>query len=523
MKFPAKLSVYLCVLPALSLSAIATAESEYEQWLKKTRGDFQTYLDENDKAFIQFLQQKWQPVDVKPAEQRDPKPKPVDLPEIPASAKPDAKPAVDDTPKVVLPKLPPVAEVPAPKPPAPELIKPPLAKPPLTKPPVDDKPGAEKPTLDKPVAEKPAKKPPVSGPVARFGFYGNAIEIPYNAKFKRNFSGKINNEKIASYWQQLASAEHKPTVQALQAEAQRLGLNDWGSAQLFDQFARALHKDSTSRKLTSWFLLVKAGYDARVAYNDKVHLLLTSEQEMFGVTFFRLGNKKYYAINLNEKALKPGKVFTYEGQHDEGSRALDFSQPNRFAIGGSEEQRQLKFKYRDQSYSIKVAYPQRFVSYFSSYPQLSLPNYFKAGLPAVTSESLLNQLRPVVAGKSEQEAVNHLLRFVQTAFAYQTDDEQFHEENYLFPLETLHYPYSDCEDRAALFAWLTESLLGLDVVILDFPGHVATAVAFNGGVQGDNWSWQGKRYTIADPTYVNADAGMTMPQFAGVKPKIMAF
>ena len=36
-------------------------------------------------------------------------------------------------------------------------------------------------------------------------------------------------------------------------------------------------------------------------------------------------------------------------------------------------------------------------------------------------------------------------------------------------------------------------------------------------------TWQGKRYTIADPTYVNADAGMTMPQFAGVKPKIMAF
>jgi hypothetical protein len=488
MKFPARLPIYLCVLPALCLTLNASAESEYEQWLKKTRGDFQTYLDENDKAFIQFLQQKWQPVDVKPAEQRDPEPKPVDLPEIPDSAKPDAKPAVDDTPKVTLPKLPPVAEVPAPKPPAPELIKPPLAKPP-----VSEKPATEKPAIDKPVAEKPAKKPPLSGPVVRFGFYGNSVDIPYNAKFKRNFSGKINNEKIAAYWQQLASAEHKPTVQALQAEAQRLGLNDWGSAQLFDQFARALHKDSTSRKLTSWFLLVKAGYDARVAYNDKVHLLLTSEQEMFGVTFFRLGNKKYYAINLNEKALKPGKVFTYEGQHDEGSRALDYS------------------------------HPERFVSYFSSFPQLSLPNYFKAGLPAVTSESLLNQLRPVVAGKSEQEAVNHLLRFVQTAFAYQTDDEQFHEENYLFPLETLHYPYSDCEDRAALFAWLTESLLGLDVVILDYPGHVATAVAFNGGVQGDSWSWQGKRYTIADPTYVNADAGVTMPQFAGVKPKIMAF
>ena len=47
-------------------------------------------------------------------------------------------------------------------------------------------------------------------------------------------------------------------------------------------------------------------------------------------------------------------------------------------------------------------------------------------------------------------SVNRLLRFVQTAFEYKTDEDQFNTENYLFPLETLHYPYSDCEDRSAL-------------------------------------------------------------------------
>src|SRR5690606_38905030 len=111
------------------------------------------------------------------------------------------------------------------------------------------------------------------------------ICIPYGKELRKSFSGALNSKSIAAYWQQLAGSPHKDTVSALQAQAKALQLNDWGTAKLFDQFARQLHRDNNSRQLTSWFLLVKAGYDARVAYNQRIHLLLTSEQEMFGVTF----------------------------------------------------------------------------------------------------------------------------------------------------------------------------------------------------------------------------------------------
>lgn len=39
----------------LSTQASASDQSEYQQWLQQTRSDFQSYLDENDKAFISFL------------------------------------------------------------------------------------------------------------------------------------------------------------------------------------------------------------------------------------------------------------------------------------------------------------------------------------------------------------------------------------------------------------------------------------------------------------------------------------
>ena len=114
-------------------------------------------------------------------------------------------------------------------------------------------------------------------------------------------------------------------------------------------------------------------------------------------------------------------------------------------------------------------------------------------------------------------------RFVQTAFDYKTDDQQFGKEKYLMMEETLHYPSSDCEDRSIMFSYLVKTLLKLDVVGLDYPGHIATAVKFNSDLTGDRVTHNGKVYVICDPTYINADAGMEMPQFKNVEPKIIQF
>jgi len=159
----------------------------------------------------------------------------------------------------------------------------------------------------------------------------------------------------------------------------------------------------------------------------------------------------------------------------------------------------------------------------SSYPQLDLEMYFGSSVFDNTATPLQKQLASYVKGMDELQAVNFLLRFVQTALKYETDDQQFGEENYLFPEETLFYPYSDCEDRAILFTWLVKSLLGLEVVGLDYPGHVAAAVKFNEPVSGDSLTYQGGRYVVTDPTYINANAGMTMPDFKKYKPTVIPF
>jgi hypothetical protein len=470
------------------------ADSEYEQWLKKTNTEFQNYLDENDKAFIGFLNKKWEEVEVEKPVNRDPAPKPLDIP--------IAKPVVviEEPDTEIIEK---------------EIIKSSIINPVvIVKPPVVIVPPIE-------------VKKDFNLRTAQFDFFGESISIEYHKNFKQNFRSKISNKSIASYWEKLATQPHKEIIAQLSVTSKKLQLNDWGTALLFDQFARELQgsnqRNQSSRQLTSWFLLVKAGFNARIAYNDQVFLLMPSKQQLFSTTYFTLDNQRYYSVSLNEKTMKPGKVFTYSGKHLDGQRNLDFSEPNKFIANKHQTKRDLSFSYNGEKFDINVSYPKDMINYFKTFPQLDLKNYFSAGMPQETAFSLLTQLKPIIEGHTETEAVNRLLRFVQTAFEYKTDDDQFRQENYLFPLETLHYPYSDCEDRAALFAWLTESLLNLDVVILDFPGHIATAVEFSKPAQGDSWKFNGKRYTVADPTYVNANAGMTMPQYKGKTPKLVAF
>jgi hypothetical protein len=120
-------------------------------------------------------------------------------------------------------------------------------------------------------------------------------------------------------------------------------------------------------------------------------------------------------------------------------------------------------------------------------------------------------LREHIKGYSEKEAVERLLNWVQTAFVYEYDDKVWGHDRAFFAEESLYYPYCDCEDRSILLSRIVRDLLGLKVVLVYYPGHLATAIHFANDVKGDYLVLNGVRYTVCDPTYIGATIGMTMP------------
>ncbi len=137
--------------------------------------------------------------------------------------------------------------------------------------------------------------------------------------------------------------------------------------------------------------------------------------------------------------------------------------------------------------------------------------YANTPLDDIVKQKLYPSLRAAIAGKSELDAVNILLNFVQTAFVYEYDDKVWGGDRAFFSGETLYYPYADCEDRSILFSRLVRDLTELDVILVCYPGHLAAAVHFKNAVSGDYINLNGAKYVIADPTYINAPVGATMP------------
>ncbi len=467
----------------------ASANNEFQQWMQQQsqgvaaqKKEFQEYKDKRDKEFTDFLKSQWKPVDVVKGEVLDEAPKPDVMPVAPPE---------------------PVAPAPVEKPVVVTVPKPVIIKP-------------------------PASAPLVVAPKGRrinVNFFGRQVLFYYDAGLKQRLASRIDKNAVSDYWSTLSQADYEDLLKQLDAQKKSLQLNDWAYAALIHKLAMGINGSRRNESaLLSWFLLAKSGYRARIAYDASfIYLLVPSQQEMFEVVYFTFADKRYYAVEFDGQKQKPGQVFTYDGEYPDTTKDFDMRVTPVVASNDKDERRHLSFEFEGKKYNIDVTYDRGRVKFFSTYPQLNLNLYFGSGVYKVTATPLQEQLAVYMQGMSEPQAVNFLLRFVQTSLKYETDEQQFGEENYLFPEETLFYPYSDCEDRAILFAWLVQSLLGLQVIGLDYPDHVATAIHFNESVAGDSVNYKGQRFVIADPTYINANAGMTMPDFKQYKPTVINY
>ena len=181
----------------------------------------------------------------------------------------------------------------------------------------------------------------------------------------------------------------------------------------------------------------------------------------------------------------------------------------------------------------KVSVNKNLLDFYSSYPTSEVGGNFMtrwamyANTPMCASvkTQLYPALRRGIQGKSQRESVERLLNWVQTAFIYEYDDKVWGGDRAFFAEESLHYPYCDCEDRSILFTRLVRDLLGLKCVLVYYPGHLASAVQFTDSEAlakgGDYINVNGSKFVIADPTYIGAPVGSTMPDMDNASAKVI--
>ena len=325
---------------------------------------------------------------------------------------------------------------------------------------------------------------------------------------------------VADGYEALCRSNYKPLIANCQQAQKDFRLNDWGVFLFVKTAAEALCNDENSCIVMQQFLLNELGYRAKMARRgDRNQLLLfvATDCMVYGHPYFTKEGLNYYNINGTEAC-----TFYMCNQDSKKAKTPVAMRLNNVpALNSSVVSRQRTNKAGNVSVSVNVS--KSLMDFYASMPQCDYGVYAKAPVAGSLAQEVLGTLRPLVQGKSEVDAANLLLNFVQTGFKYATDEEQFGFEKPFFVEELFYYPACDCEDRSVLFGWLVRELLGLDVVYLDYPNHIATAVQFKGDVKGDFLTVDGKRYTVCDPTYIGASIGMTMPNLRSAGVSILRY
>ncbi|MFC2085076.1 hypothetical protein ACFLS9_08470 [Bacteroidota bacterium] len=495
------------------------AQDDYKKWLENQKKKLNNFIKEDDKRFVEFLKKDWEKFQLFQGLKPDKTPKP---PVMPVYKPPEELPYDPELKPTELEKIKKIPDVP---------------------------PGLEKKAKEKSdeieqTENQESELKPVEPAVQEIDpveieylvdpeknnnhfdvdFYGTSKTMMTETNFQIRSPGKIDKEYIGDFWELMSTKNYKDILIQTQNYNDKLNLNDWGYCMLLNKIGEKIYPSSPDLKhLLIWFLLNKSGYKARVGIiENKVYVFFPSENKIYGVPYFLTNEsqEKLYVIDFdNLESSLSGSLFTYNEDYPGADKILDMNIYRAPNIEEDFKTTELSFTYKDIKYKVPVEYNKSLIRFYKDYPYSNLEVYFNSAISNETKNSMISSLKYIIEDKPDPVAVNMLLRFVQTSFGYKTDQPNFGREKPLFREETIHYPYSDCEDRSILFSYLVKNILGLSVIGVDYPGHVATAVKFNLDVPGDYITYKGEKYIICDPTYTNAYIGMSMQKYKNTKPE----
>lgn len=452
------------------------AKQQYDDARRKAEADYAAFRKRANEEYAAALQRAWtmmgvEPAVPKPKEPEPPKPQKVDIDKMPTT-------------------------VPLPQ----DKVLPPPAK-------------------AKTLPMPPIPEPEPTVPMMTVPFYGTSCGMHANEKELRFTLPSLEEKSIAAVWKQLSLEKYDGLLHDCMAQRDALHLSDWGYLTLLGHASeQLLGKGSNEAVLLQMYLMAQSGYRVRMARaNNKLVLLVPFNRDIYNFSYVNIDGVAHYVISPNRE----GKLSVCNVAFPR-EQVANIQMDRLPDLGGVAKRSRTLQAEKFGTMKVTVEVSQQLIDYLNDYPLSNAWDYYAlVGLSDSVKAKLYPTLRKEIEGRSKKKAVTMLLDFVQTAFDYATDKEQFGYERPLFADESIFYPKNDCEDRSIFFSILVRDLIGLDVVLVHWPGHLATAVAFPDEVEGDYFTVDGRRYTVCDPTYIGASVGMTMPQFKNVNAELV--
>lgn len=477
----------------------------FRQQMLEGYGNFRRGILED---YSKFLDGVWTDYEAFKAQERDLTPKP--------PTPPMADPTVERIPWKMKQ---PVEVVPVPSVPQSPVSKP---TPPFTskKPSIPNAP--QTPSVPK-RQDTPAISPSTpsqSRPTKAVDFYGVEVEVPAIAvDLPADMSRQAS---FAEAWRTMEKSDVRTIlIPALKSKSAEFSLNDYLTAELVGAVASAFQSGNGALALQH-YILANMGYDVRIGLNDSkdaVLLIPFTQEQVYGRAFLKIDGKSYYMFLGKDSAPEAGyamSVSTCSLPSD-----ADLGRIMDLRINGlTLPEKPREFSMVAAGLEVKGNFNSNIIKMLYHYPQMPMGDYAASVVLPDVRASIVSQLKEQLKDKTELEAVNALLQFMQGSREYATDNAFHGFEKPNFLEETLFFNKCDCEDRAIMYGYLLWEVLGLHSQLLYFPGHESIAVALTEPIKGANYEDQGRTYYVSDPTYMGSVTGMCMPQYKDSAPRI---
>ena len=306
------------------------------------------------------------------------------------------------------------------------------------------------------------------------------------------------------------------------------GFSDWAYYQMLLSLTRQFYGDTNEAVLAQAFLYSQSGYKMRLAHADnKLYMLAATRHFIYNKLFYSLDGEWFFLLSGDQ----PKSLGICQASFPKESTLSLRISTEQMLSDNPTIQRTIKSR-KNPDFSVTITSNKNYIDFYDTYPSSMVENnfmtrwamYANSPIEPGIRDQLYPQLKEKLAGYNQVDAVQQLLWWMHgmvdldgeisnsDTFLYRYDEDIWGCDRAFFGEETLFYPYCDCEDRSILLSHLVRDLVGLDVVLVHYPGHLAMAVNFTEDIPAncDYITLDGRKFVVCDPTYIGSRVGETM-------------
>ncbi len=494
----------LSLLLAFAPSVMAqTTLEKFESYRQNVLSNFQSYRNATLNRYADFLDTVWKDLESQRPMQRMQRPKPKQSPKttpLPSAPTPTPlpQPTMSPVAQPTTPTAPTLPTVPTPSVPSTPSLPP------------------SRPTS--PTVTEPERVPQVT-----FNFYDMEISLP-RLELPLSELNELGNGTALKALNRTDFEEKALPV--LKQQVGQMQLPDYFVLELVAHYARALMPTASATARTNFmhFVLLLSGYDVRPAFEVESStpvLLIPFKQQVYARSYLQ-ESQNYYIFTSDLEKLSSNESMRFRTPSFDASsfsqlHPLDLVIHQPLRVKGKSH----TFALQQGGINVSGQVNETLMKMVLHYPQMPVPCYAQSVLNAEVRRQVEQQIKAQIGQEGTLQNANKLLHFVQSAFEYATDDEQFGFEKPFFFEELLYYPQCDCEDRAVFYATLLRRVMGVSNHLIQFPGHECVAISLpKENPSGTYYESDNQRYYISDPTYIGANTGQCMPQYQNTAPLV---